>query len=233
MRRGLIFRSGHLAGISEADLRWLGELGIRCVIDLRTGSDATIDGGSPLPSGARRVHLPMGDPANAPADIRGLLTGSDPEAVARHLGDGQATQLMLDAARALVVEQRKAYGRMLEELAAAESLPAIIHCSAGKDRTGWAASLLLSIAQVPDEAIIDHYVESNQYRALANARALEALPAGLDPEWMRPFYECRPAYARASLAMMREGWGDVDRYVLEGLSVPARDLATLREHFLE
>ena len=233
VRKGRIFRSGHLAAISEADLQELVELGIRCVIDLRTGSDTAIDGDSPLPRGARRLHLPMGDPASAPADIRELLTGSDPEAVERYLGDGQATQLMLDAARALVVEQRKSYGRMLETLAETDTLPAIIHCSAGKDRTGWAASLLLAVAGVPDEEIIDHYVESNQHRALANARALEALPAGIDPEWMRPFYECRPAYARASLAMMREGWGDVERYVLEGLAVPAADLETLRENLLE
>ena len=41
------------------------------------------------------------------------------------------------------------------------------------------------------------------------------------------------ADARASQAMMREGWGDVDRYVLEGLSVPAGDLATQREQLLE
>ena len=221
-----------MANISEADLQQLDELGIRCVIDLRTGSDAALDGGSPLPPGARRVQLPMGDPASAPMDIREMLTGNDPAAAARHLGDGQATQLMLDAAKALVVEHCKPYGLMLQELASQDGLPAIIHCSAGKDRTGWAASLLLAIVGVADEAIIDHYVESNPHRAVENARALESLPAGIDPEWMRPFYECRPAYARASLAIMRERWGDVDRYVAEGLAVPNRDLEALRERLL-
>jgi len=233
VREGQLYRSGHLADISPADLQTLGELGIRSVIDLRTLSDTALDGGSPLPPGAQHIHLPMGDPASAPSDIRELLTGNDPEAAMRLLGDGQATELMLDAARALVVEQRKAYGRMLEVLAGKKALPAIIHCSAGKDRTGWAASLLLAIAGVPDEAIIDHYVESNQHRAVANARALDALPAGIDPEWMRPFYECRPAYARASLAMMRESWGDVEHYVLEGLRVSASDYAALRERLVE
>ncbi|NRA07290.1 MAG: tyrosine-protein phosphatase [Myxococcales bacterium] len=232
VQRGRVFRSGHLANISEADLQRLDELGIRCVIDLRTGSDAALDGGSPLPRGARRVQLPMGDPASAPMDIREMLTGNDPAAVEHHLSDGQATRLMLDAAQALVVEHCKAYGLMLQELASQDGLPALVHCSAGKDRTGWAASLLLAVAGVCDEAIIDHYVESNRHRVVENARALEALPAGIDPEWMRPFYECRPAYARASLAIMRERWGDVDRYVVEGLRVPARDLETLRERLL-
>ena len=232
VQRGRVYRSGHLANISDPDLRQLGELGVRCVIDFRTGSDASLDGGSPLPQGARRVQLPMGDPASAPMDIREMLTGNDPEAAERHLGDGQATQLMLDAAEALVVEHCEAYGLMLQELASKDGLPAIVHCSAGKDRTGWAASLLLAIAGVADEAIIDHYVESNRYRVVENARALESLPAGIDPEWMRPFYECRPAYARASLAIMRERWGDVDRYALEGLDVPTRDLETLREQLL-
>ncbi|MFP8875840.1 MAG: tyrosine-protein phosphatase, partial [Myxococcota bacterium] len=131
VQRGRVYRSGHMANISETDLQQLGKLGIRCVIDLRTGSDAALDGGSPLPPGARRVQLPMGDPASAPMDIREMLTGNDPETSERHLGDGQATQLMLDAAEALVVEHCKPYGLMLRELASQDGLPAVIHCSAG------------------------------------------------------------------------------------------------------
>jgi protein-tyrosine phosphatase len=233
VRRGAVYRSGHLAGISPEDLARLEELGIRSVIDFRTGSDIAGDGGAPLPRGARRVHLPMGDPARAPTDLRPLILGGDRDAMRRHLADGQAVQMMLDAAAALVTEQCAQYGAMLVHLAEADALPAIVHCSAGKDRTGWAASLLLLLAGVPDEVIIAHYAESDVHRAQENARALARVPAGIDPEWLRPFFECRPEYARTSLATLRAKWGDPERYATEALGVTPAHLSALRARLLE
>ena len=84
-----------------------------------------------------------------------------------------------------------------------------------------------------DEAIVAHYTESDVYRAHANARALARAPRGIDPEWLRPFFECRPEYARASLAALRARWGDVDRYALEGLGISATELGSLRSNLVE
>jgi protein-tyrosine phosphatase len=233
VRRGAVYRSGHLAAISREDLAALEALGIRSVIDFRTGSDIRGDGGAPLPRGAERVHLPIGDPARAPMDLRELILGDDGEAMRRHLGSGQAVQMMLDAAAALVTEQCVQYGAMLRRLAQPGALPAIVHCSAGKDRTGWAASLLLLLAGVPDDAIVEHYAESDLHRAEENARALARVPRGIDPEWVRPFFECRPEYARSSLATLRAKWGDPERYALEALGVSASELSALRAGLLD
>jgi len=233
VRRGVVYRSGHFAQADAADLAQLESLGIRTVIDLRTHGDAREDGGSPLPRGATRVPLPIGDPARAPMDLRNLVLGDDPGAMQRHLAAGRAAQLMLGAAEALVVENCAQYGAMLRRLAYPGALPAIVHCSAGKDRTGWAASLLLMIAGVDDDSIVAHYAESDVHRAQANARALARVPQGIDPEWLRPFFECRPEYARASLAALRERWSDVDRYALEALEISPAELATLRERLVE
>jgi protein-tyrosine phosphatase len=233
VRTGVVYRSGHLADVDAADLARLEALGIRTVIDFRTRSDVASDGGSPLPRGAKHVPLPIGDPARAPTDLRELVMGDDRGAVQRHLGSGRAVQMMLGAAEALVVEQRPQYGAMLRQLARAEALPALVHCSAGKDRTGWAASLLLLIAGVGDDAIVSHYAESDVHRAEANARALARLPRDVDPEWLRPFFECRPEYARASLAVLRARWGDVDRYALDGLGVSCAELGALRSSLVE
>lgn len=233
VRRGVVYRSGHLADVDPQDLARLEALGIRAVIDFRTHGDASEDGGSALPHGARHVQLPIGDPARAPMDLRALVMGGDRGAMQRHLGSGRAVQMMTHAAEALVLEHRAQYGAMLRHLALPEGMPAIVHCSAGKDRTGWAASLLLLIAGVGDDAIVAHYAESDVHRAEANARALARVPEGIDPEWLRPFFECRPEYARASLAALRREWGDVDRYVLEGLGVSPPELAALRSALVE
>lgn len=233
VRRGRVYRSGHLADISREDLAALESLGIRTVVDLRTRSDIEGDGGAPLPRGAERVHLPMGDPARAPTDLRELILGGNREAMQRHLGAGQALRMMLDSAEALVLEQCAQYGAMLRRLARPRALPAIVHCSAGKDRTGWAASLLLVIAGVPDAAIVAHYAESDLHRADETERVLARLPEGIDPDWLRPFFESRPEYAHASLATLRAKWGDADRYALEALGVSRAELNALREQLLE
>jgi len=233
VRRGVVYRSGHLADVTREDLAVLEDLGIRTVIDLRTRSDVDEDGGAPLPRGSQRVHLPIGDPARAPMDLRALILGEDRSAMQRHLGDARAVRMMLEAAEALVTEHCAQYGAMLRRLAQPGALPAIVHCSAGKDRTGWAASLLLLIAGVPDAEIVAHYVESDVHRAAENARALARAPEGIDPEWLRPFFECRPEYAHASLAALRAKWGDAERYALDALGLGAADLAALRSTLVE
>jgi protein-tyrosine phosphatase len=232
VREGVVFRSGHLSNLDGDDRDVLESLGIRTVIDFRTGADIATDGGARLPPGARRVHAPMGDPAKAPTDLRALLDGGDPDALARYLGDGQAVELMNTAVEALVLEQQEGYARMLQTLAEPDGMPAVIHCSAGKDRTGWGASLLLLIAGVPDDTIVAHYLESNVHRADENARSLAAVPAGIDPEWMRPFFEVRAEYAETGLRTLRAHWSDVDRYVVEGLGVAEELLTALRERLL-
>ena len=233
VRRGVVYRSGHLGGISPADLAALERAGIRTVIDFRTAQDVTEDGQPIVPRGARHVRLPMGDPARGPSDLRSLLGRAEPAELGRHLAGGGAERIMIQAAEALVTEQRRGYGEMLRELAARDGVPAIVHCSAGKDRTGWAASLLLLIAGVPESDIVEHYVESNRHRVETNAATLARVRDGVDPEWIRPFLECRPSYARASLDALRAGWGDVDAYATDGLGVSRAELVALRERLIE
>jgi protein-tyrosine phosphatase len=233
VREGVVYRSGHLADISADDLAALEASGIRTVVDLRTTSDMEVDGGQRLPRGATRVHLPIGDPAQAPMDLRELIFGADRAVLEQHLGHGQAEQMMMDAAEGLVLEQRPRFGEMLRRLAKPGALPAIVHCSAGKDRTGWAASLLLLIAGVPDEAIIAHYIESDVHRAAENTAALARVPEGVDADWLRPFFECRAEYAATSLATLRRAYGEVDAYVKEGLGLSPGELGALREELVE
>jgi protein-tyrosine phosphatase len=232
VREGVVFRSGHLSNMDDADRSLLESLGVRTVIDFRTSVDIATDGGATLPPSAQRVHAPMGNPAKAPTDLRRLLDNGDPNALSRYLGDGQAIDIMNTAVEALVLEQQEGYAKMLHALAEPAGTPAVIHCSAGKDRTGWGASLLLLIAGVADDVIVDHYLESNTHRTAENAASLAAVPTGIDPEWMRPFFEVRAEYAETGLRTMRAHWPDVDRYVVDGLGVHASVLATLRERLL-
>src|SRR5262245_24575992 len=116
VRRGLLFRSGHLGHADEGDLAQLASLGIRTVIDFRGPQDEEGDGSGRLPQGARLVRLPMSDPA-AGSEIRDLLYRADSEGLGRILGGGGAERMMRTAAAGLVTERRAEFGALLRGLA--------------------------------------------------------------------------------------------------------------------
>ena len=233
VRRGVLYRSGHLAAVTREDLDRLESLGIRTIIDFRNRRDLDDEGDGRVPAGVRRVRLPMGDPARGLGDVRALFSDSDPGRLRDELARGRAVEMMRVAAEALVVERTAEYGEMVRELLRPGALPALLHCSAGKDRTGWAASLLLLALGVGREQVIEHYVRSNVHRAAENRLALERVREGWDPEWIRPFLEVRPAYAEASLRAVEEEFGGFDAYLRDGLGLSGEDLDTLRERLTE
>lgn len=232
VRAGRLFRSGHLGGASDEDLERLRELGIRTVIDFRGAQDEDADGPARLPRGARRVRIPMSDPASAP-DIRDLLYRSDAAGLERILGGGGAERMMCQAAAGLVTERCAEFGSLLRALAELHPLPALMHCSAGKDRTGWAASLVLLVLGVDEDDVIEHYLLSNEHRREENEQLLANPRAGMDPEWIRPFLEVRAEYLRAALAAAAERFGSFDRYVEVGLGVDDATLARLRAELID
>src|SRR5262249_18310848 len=158
--------------------------------DFRGPRDLEDDGAGRTPPGARLLRIPMHDPAQG-KDIRDLLTREDSAGLARVLGDGGAVRLMCEAAAGLVVGRCAEFGALRRALAGEHELPALMHCSAGKDRTGWAASLVLLVLGVDEEDVIEHYLLSNRHRREGNERMLASPRQGLDPEWIRPFLEVR------------------------------------------
>src|SRR5262245_66670784 len=126
----------------------------------------------------------MSDPA-AGSEIRDLLYRADSEGLGRILGGGGAERMMRAAAAGLVTERRAEFGALLRGLADLHLLPALMHCSAGKDRTGWAASLVLLVLGESEDDVIEHYLLSNAYRREENERMLANTREGLDPGWTR------------------------------------------------
>lgn len=232
VRRGLLYRSGHLGSASAEDLAALAGLGIRTVIDFRGAQDLEGDGAGRLPPGACLVRLPMSDPA-AGGEIRDLLYRADAAGLERVLGGGGAERMMRAAAAGLVTDRCTEFGALLRGLAGAHPLPALMHCSAGKDRTGWAASILLLVLGASEDDVIEHYLLSNEYRREENERLLASPRDGLQPEWIRPFLEVRAEYAHAALAAAALRFGSFDAYVEVGLGVDAASRERLAALLLE
>lgn len=233
VRTGRVYRAGHLAAATDDDLATLEQLDVRVVIDFRGPSDIADEGDDRLPPGARLVSIPMFDPARG-ADIRTLLYEGAPEEIAELFGNGRASEAMARGAATLVTDSTRVqqYGQMLRTIIEIDGA-SIIHCSAGKDRTGWGSSLMLLALGVPESTVIEHYLESNKHRRDRAERIADFARAGVDPSILEPFFGVHENYKRAALDALQQRWGGIDGYLHDGLGITEAELFRFRESMLE
>ncbi len=229
VRTGWIYRAAHFSAATDEDIAALERLDVRVFIDFRGPDDIEADGHNRMPAGARRVSIPMFDPASA-SDIRTMLRTATPDELETAFGGGRAHEVMTRGAAALVAQPERVagYARMLRTLIDADT-PSVIHCSAGKDRTGWGASLILLTLGVPEATVIEHYLESNRHR---RGREGVSVNPAVDIELLRPFLEVRSEYARAAIDTLHATFGDIHSYVRDALGVDDASLARFRARML-
>ena len=127
-------------------------------------------------------------------------------------------------------------GDVLTRIAHAENRPSLIHCSAGKDRTGVTVALLLHILGVPEGTIIADYTLSNKaYEPISIVMGPELRKArwvGVGYQKMTPILYADPNYLRSTLAYIRGKYGSVDDYLCSAAGMEPETLDKLREELL-
>jgi protein-tyrosine phosphatase len=225
-----IFRSGHWGGASEADLQVMRELGIGRVFDFRSDLDLSYDGHDQLPDGVDHTRLPTTDPAMA-VDIRELIRTGGIEKLREMFGEGGAAAYMTQHAGQLVTERLDIYRGFVRGMAEPDSPAVLFHCSAGKDRAGWAGSCVLLALGVDEEEVIEHYLLSNKHFKMDQGdRDRVDSEVG---ELLRPLMGVRREYVLASFAAAHEAFGSIDDYLRKGLGLSDRELDQLRANWLE
>lgn len=218
MTRGVVFRSGKLQGLSSADTRTLIKAGVTDVFDLRT---VRVAQRSPDPAvGDAKYHL---------INVFAVYASSDPGLTTVAAAKRERQQMNRDFVAD--PKQRKRIGLLLRGIADAKGA-VIIHCTEGKDRTGWASVILQLIAGVDDTTILDEYLLSNERRAtiieqgVAKARRSGGqTAAGI----ARVLLSVDASYLRAGLAEMRSRYGGLDRYLRSGLGLDDKTVQRLRD----
>lgn len=235
VRSGLLYRSSDLTRLGEDDTLALARLDIRAVFDLRSDGERELQPDR-LPPGAAYVPLDVlrGSTEVSPAEL--MRAFMDPVAAREVMGGERGYALWerqyrefvrLDGARA-------GYGRLFADLADTANRPALVHCTTGKDRTGWAAAALLLLLGVPEEVVMDDYLLSARYLEPVLRTALEALRArGVDPELLAPIIAVRRDYLEAALDEMRRRHGSIERYFDEGLGIGPATQQELRTALVE
>jgi protein-tyrosine phosphatase len=230
VRWGALYRSEDLSRLTEADLAYLRGLGIRLVCDLRSEEERR-EAPDRLPSPAPAVaSLAIADAALSSSALRRRLLEGD-------LGEGEAARILRDANAAFAARHADRFAALFARLLEPGGLPALVHCTAGKDRAGFASALVLLALGVPEETVFDDYLLTNELTAERTRRSLRQIQLvsllRTSPSEARPLLEARREYLEAGLAAIREAHGGVDRYLERGLGIDASERERLRALLLE
>jgi protein-tyrosine phosphatase len=221
LRWETIFRSDNLSRLTEDDLERFRAFGIRTLIDFRVPFE--------------RTHSPNRLPPDAP--VRVVELGFAPTGGIEMLKGIAAGTLDAENVRVNVIRQYRSfvtdgneyYRQAMRVVLDAENLPLLIHCTSGKDRTGFAIAILLAAVGTPRETIVRDFVLTNEYRRDLSALFSGATRAGV-PEMLM---SARAEYIEAAFAQIDESYGDVETYLERALGVDAAARRQLVETLTE
>jgi protein-tyrosine phosphatase len=234
VRHGVLFRSGHLAHATEKDAAFLASLGLHTVFDFRNAADRKLDGADVDLPGVRNVNIPLNDPADGAEFWRRVHEGGAEE-LRPLLGDGKGARRMIDSYRTMITTRTAEHSRVLRALAE-DSLPALLHCAAGKDRAGLTVALALLAVGVEHDALVADYLKSNdpsrRYALRRSAAADDQFTTEV-AALIDPLFAAREEYLQAALDMIEETWGGTDTYLEQGLGLTPELRERLRERLTE
>ncbi|MFF0200505.1 tyrosine-protein phosphatase [Streptomyces sp. NPDC005017] len=234
VRHGVLYRSGHLAHATAEDAVFLSSLGLHTIFDFRNAADQQLEGPDVGLPGVRNVNLPLSDPADG-AEFWKMVRDGDLDQLRSILADGKAAGRMIASYRMIIRERTAEHSRVLHALAE-DSVPALMHCAAGKDRAGLSVAVTLLAVGVERDAILTDYLESNakhrRYKVRRNGDAVSAYSPEI-MDLLSPLFDARAEYLTAAMETIEETWGGVDAYLERGLGITPETRERLRERLVD
>lgn len=231
VKPGKLFRSAHFNQASDTDLERLAALGIELVVDLRHKPERLRQPSRwPALPAPTVLHYP--DPKDgaetlAPHEIFIKETLSTPEE-ARHYMQGSYGLRPEDNGFKTIFSQTLKF-------MAQTGGPILIHCAAGKDRTGTLAAVILSALGVPFETIMEDYmmtmeaVDIDSFLEPAALNMAQRYGRHIPMDALRPLFHVEPSYLNRSMATIN----DVDSYISSRLNITSEERNALRAHYLD
>jgi protein-tyrosine phosphatase len=219
VRPGLLLRSDQLDHVSDADLARMAQMRLETVIDLRTDAERA-KGADRVPPGVRHV------------DMNVLAEQSLPAAIMQQVATRGGEAVMIDIYREIAGTEKAdtAYRNLLARVGTAKG-PTLFHCTAGKDRTGWGAAVILTLLGVPRETVIADFMTSNARLARKN-EAIYANAASVPRAMLEPVMTVRRVYIETAFAEVERRFGSFDAYAKTALGMDRKAIKRLRTHYL-
>ena len=212
-----IFRSNHLGHLTDADVGVLRGLGVRSAFDFR-GTEERV----PAMCGVAgiTVHsLPV-----EPTVVAALRARREAGAT---LSSADALEVMRDSYRNYVRQSTPSFRALFAHLVG-DHAPLVIHCTAGKDRTGFACALILHSLDVPDDLISEDYLLTNRFY-----RRDPAASSDLPEEVKQVLASVQASFLAAAFEAISADYGDLENYFREGLRLGEAERAELKARYLE
>ena len=212
LRPRILFRSDHLGALDTHDAAQIQALGLRRVLDFRGVNERTSAACSVAGVEVRSLAI---EPTIVQV-LAGLVQAG------RQLGETEVVHHMQDTYRGFVRGSAARFAEFFELLLASD-VPTVFHCTAGKDRTGMAAALLLHALGATREEIVRDYL-------LTNDRLKPPTIAwkGLEPHAARVLWGVQPAFLQAAFDAVEQDWGGLDAFLARALGVGDAQRARLR-----
>jgi protein-tyrosine phosphatase len=227
-RWGCIYRSDGLDQLTDADLALVADLGIKLVVDFRVDREVD-ESPSRLPDHPelRRQRLPIGGDEVEGRSVLDTIRAGD-------LRIYTIEEMAIGYER-LLVEAALNFGEVIIHAADPANHPMVFHCTAGKDRTGLMAMLLLGALGVSDEDIVLDYELTTHYRSNKRLAVLgpELEKAGVDIEAVRPFLTAQAPVMAATIAALKARYGSIDDYLIHEAELDPSTLVELRQVLLD
>jgi protein-tyrosine phosphatase len=212
-----LFRSNHLGHLTSADIAVLRQLGVRSAFDFR-GKDERVEALCGLED-IETHSLPV-EPTVVAAlraiHASGRLSTAD-----------DALEVMRDSYRGYVAHNTPRFRALFSHLLQ-DRAPLVIHCTAGKDRTGFACALILHTLGVSDDVIAQDYLLTNQFY-----RRDPPVSSDLPDEVRQVLGTVQASFLAAAFQTIDAGYGSLDNYLRDGLGIGPAEREALRELYLE
>ena len=228
---GVLYRSGHLARATYSDLNTLQALNIKTIIDFRSAQEKEKEPDRLPNSGSiKTLPLPMLDVVNEAMskEIQAIVEN-------KNYHDFDPNQKMMVMYQLIASEFAAEYQQFMKTILTAGGSPVLWHCTAGKDRTGFGAAILLRLLGVNDQVILEDYLLSNQYAEKRRSLILFLrLTKGKEIiKIAKKMMSVDKTWLQAAFHAVDQQWGSFDNYVREGLGLIQTDIVELRANLLD
>lgn len=230
---GQLYRSGALYDLTPADLATVDAIGIKLVCDLRSDSEVEEEPDPDVAEEAVRVAV-NDDSVNVQAITNAILAGDL---------DQLSPDLLLEGMPKIAVEHNDGWRSLFDRISDPANRPTNFHCTAGKDRAGWASALTLRALGVPEETVMQDYLMSNDNLKASNDKTIaqvRTIVAGVqkvhedqvDMTNLIALLDVREEYLQAAFDAVDEKYGSFDAYLTDGLGLTEAQVEAFRDSML-
>ena len=232
LKTGVLFRSDELSKLTDADVAKLQEFNIKLICDLRSPQESQKKQPRVAPnSSIQVVNIPLHEQATQDGSRKKLLSF-----LFGKTGGDQFREFSRGYYQHIAFDQTARIREVITLLSKDENLPALIHCTAGKDRTGFLSAVIQLLVGVPYESVMEDYLRTNDYFGPRLEKVIKVMRVmtlfQVSPDRMRLILMAHPEFLEEVHANIVKQFGSIETYLCEACEIDPNTLQKLKNQLL-